>query len=157
MIFLKIFRRHFDVGLTDGYITPWIVTCLSDFGLSTAAPASIPLPSMEPLKRHGFTFKLEIEPREFEKNKILRIVYPDKKTAKKRINPAIHFRPIMAAIVKAATKRYGADVQEPYCAANPQPVTTVTLDLTQDKFITRNHSYWETMSAGDFPLLDTVQ
>lgn len=157
VIFLKIFRRHFDVGLTDGYITPWIVTCLSDFRLATSAPASIPVPSMEPLKRNGFTFNLEIEPREFEKNKILRIVYPDRKTAKKRINPAVHFRPIMAAIVKAATKRYGADVEEPYCAGNPRPVTNVTLDLTQDSFITRNHSYWDTMSAGDYRPLADIQ
>ncbi len=158
VIFLKIYKRHFDIGLTDGYITPWIVTCLSDFGLSTAAPASIPLPNMEPLNRYGFEFNLEIEPREFEKNKILRIVYPDRKTAKKRINPELHFKPIMDAIIKAAAKRYGSDVRQPYCAEYPSPISNVTLDMTHGATSsTRNHSYWDHMNASNASLLNDVQ
>jgi hypothetical protein len=158
VIFLKIYKRHFDIGLKDGYITPWIVTCLSDFALSTAAPASIPLPNMEPLDRYGFEFDLEIEPREFEKNKILRIVYPDRKTAKKRINPDRHFKPIMDAIIKAATARYGSDVQRPYSAENPSPVANVTLDMTHRAASrTRNHSYWDNMSAKNTASLNDVQ
>ena len=153
----KIFKRHFDVGLTDGYITPWIVTSLSNFGLSTAMPASIPLPNMEPLSRYGFKYTLEIEPREFEKNKILRIVYPNRKTAKKRITPDIHFKLIMDAIIANATKRYGSDVQQAYCARNPAPVSHVTLDLAHKAPKTSNHSYWETLSAGNYKSMDSVQ
>ncbi|MCF7972348.1 MAG: DUF4056 domain-containing protein [Phycisphaerae bacterium] len=158
VIFLKIFKRNFDIGLTDGYITPWIVTCLNKFGLATAQPASIPLPSMEPLHRVGFEFNLEIEPREFEKNKILRIVYPNPKTAQKRINPDIHFKPIMEAILRAATERYGPGVQQAYCAGNPAPVSYVTLDLSRkDTSQNSNHAYWETMSAGSYKPMVRIQ
>jgi len=157
LMFLKIYKRHFDVGLTDGYITPWIITALSSFELSTAMPASIPLPNMEPLNRHGFEYTLEIEPHEFEKNKILSIVYPDRKTAKKRINPDIHFKLIMDAIIAGATKRYGSGVQQAYCAGNPAPVSHVTLDLAHKAPKTSNHSYWETLSAGNYKSMDDVQ
>jgi len=158
VMFLKIYKRHFDIGLTDGYVTPWIVTRLSEFGLATAQPASIPLPNMKVLEQYGFKFKLEIEPREFEKNKILRIVYPNRKTAKKRINPEIHFKVIMDAIVKAAVARYGPGVQQAYSAGNPNPISFVALDLTSKaNSETRNHTYWETVSASHYSSLDGVQ
>lgn len=158
LIFLKSFKRHFDIGLTNGYVTPWIVTCGAEFGLATAQPASIPVPNMEPLYRHGFDFTLEIEPREFEKNEILRIVYPNKKTAKKRITPELHFKLIMDAIIKDATRRYGPGVQQPYGPKNPAPVSYVTLDLALGESIQKsNHSYWETLSAGNYKAMDSVQ
>ena len=158
VMFLKIYKRHFDIGLTDGQITPWIVTSRADLGSSTALPASVPLPDMTPLHRYGFEFNLEIEPREFEKNKILRIVYPDRKTAQNRINPDLHFKLIMDAIIKSAIERYGSEVQQPYCAENPSPDSSVTLDLAHnDTSRTRNQSYWDTLSAGTYSLLDDMQ
>ena len=158
VVFLQIFKRHFDIGLTDGYVTPWVVTNGAKFGLDAAPPASLPLPNMKVLERYGFEFNLEIEPREFEKNKILRIVYPDRKTPKKRINPAIHFEPIMDAIIKSAVARYGPGVQQAYSAKNPDPVSFVTLDLTSRATSEpRSHSYWETVSVSNYASLDGVQ
>ena len=157
LVFLNIYKRHFDVGLTDGYVTPWIVTSLHDFKLRTAMPASVPLPNMEPLHRYGLEYTLEIEPREFEKDKILRKAYPNPKMAKKRINPDIHFKIIMEAIVKEAVERYGADVQQAYCAGNPEPVAFATLDLDTSLSSPVNHTYWETLSASHFDPLDQIQ
>jgi hypothetical protein len=158
LMFLKIYKRHFDIGLTDGHITPWIVTSLPALGLLTTSPASVPLPDMGALDRYGFEFNLEIEPREFEKNKILRIVYPDRKTAQKRINPEIHFPRIMDAIIKDATKRYGSDVQQPYCAENPSPVSGLALNLTpKNTSGTFSHFYWDTLSADNYSPLSDVQ
>ena len=57
--------------------------------------------------------KLEIEPKEWEKDKILQIVYPDVNQRKKRIEPAIHFAPIMKYIEQDAVAKYGPDVGSP--------------------------------------------
>lgn len=57
--------------------------------------------------------KLEIEPREWEKDRILRTVYPDKK---KRLEPARHFACIMDYIKDDAVKKYGPDVTLYYSA-----------------------------------------
>lgn len=157
LVFLNIYKRHFDIGLSDGYVTPWIVTCLSQFGLATAQPASIPVPNMEPLHRYGLEYTYEIEPREFEKNKILRYVYPNTRTAKDRINPDVHLKIIMDAIIKEATDRYGRDVQQAYCAGNPEPVSFTALDLTQTKQGPVNHTYWETLSASNLDPMDEIQ
>jgi hypothetical protein len=115
-LFLSIFKRHLDVGATDGMISPWIVTCLPE--LAGAYPEPLPLPDLRILFVHGFSFRLEIEPRELEKNKILRIVYPGAKERPARIEPEKHFSIILDAIRKQAVKRYGAEVEQAYTGRN---------------------------------------
>jgi hypothetical protein len=42
-----------------------------------------------------------------EKNKILRAAYPNTRRRGKRIEPAVHFRPIMEHIERDAEKKFG--------------------------------------------------
>ena len=125
LLFLSIFKRHLDIGMTDGMISPWIVTCLPE--LAGAYPEPLPLPDLRILFVHGFAFRLEIEPRELEKNKILRIVYPEAKDRPARIEPQKHFSVILDAIRKQALKRYGPEVEQAYTGRNlraPAPSTS---------------------------------
>jgi len=116
LIFLSIFKRHLDIGVTDGMISPWIVTCLPE--LAGTSPEPLPLPDLRVLFAHGFAFQLEIEPRELEKHKILKIVYPELKDRPRRIEPERHFSIIMHAIRAQAVRRYGADVELAYTGRN---------------------------------------
>ena len=111
-MFVDMRKRNFDIGLDDGWITP---TLLPDVpGCEGAEPVSYPVPTLDALTKYGFSAGVEIEPREWERNKVLRIVYPDKKG--KRIIPTQHFPTIMAQIRKEAEAKYG-----PEMVADPQP------------------------------------
>jgi len=109
LLFANIKKRNFDIGL-EGFITPWTIPIPECEGVEAL---SYLVPHLDSLSWYGFSVKLEIEPREWEKDKILRVVYPDKKGRKKRIEPAIHFAPIMEHIRKDAVERYGPDVDTP--------------------------------------------
>lgn len=99
--------RNLDIGLGDGHITPSLVPGLRECEGATAQ--SYPVPSLDCLRKHGFSMKLEIEPKEWEKNKILGIIYPDAGPKRKRIDPAVHFWPIMSHIERQTAERYAAD------------------------------------------------
>jgi len=102
--------RNFDIGLDDGYVTPLIVPSASECEGIVAQP--YPVPNLDLLSKYGFSVKLEIEPREWEKDKILKVVYPGSKKIEKRLEPAIHFARIMDYIKEDAAKRYGRDVND---------------------------------------------
>lgn len=55
----------------------------------------------------------EIGPREWEKGRIFRIVYPDAKERRQQLEPAVHFPLIMDYIRKAAEIDYGRQVGTP--------------------------------------------
>jgi len=110
-LFVDLKRRNFDIGLDDGFVTPWIVPSVS--GCDSAEAQSFPVPNLNSIFDYGFSVKLEIEPKEWEKNQILKIVYPDLKQRKERIQPAIHFAPIMKYIEQDAVTKYGFDVGSP--------------------------------------------
>jgi hypothetical protein len=59
------------------------------------------------LKNYGFSVVVEIEPHEWEKDRILRIVYPDQRG--RRIRPDEHFAAIMFDIRREAAARYGPE------------------------------------------------
>jgi len=98
-------KRHLDVGLDDGYVTPWLVPEVG--GCGAAMPEPCPVPDLEPLAIYGFRMKHEIEPREWERHKILRTVYPDRATRRKRIEPAKHLGIVIEHIRAEADERYG--------------------------------------------------
>lgn len=100
--FTKIHMRNLDIGLEDNLITPYLVADMN-CGENTEVK-SLVLPDWD-ISKYGFSIKLEIEPREWEKNKILKAVYPKKENRKKRIEPAIHFPIIMKFIKNEAIKR----------------------------------------------------
>lgn len=104
LFFVDMKKRNFDIGL-DGYVTPTLVPNICE--CEGAEPLSYPSPSLDVLNKYGFSAKFEIEPKEWEKDKILKIVYPDGKG--KRIYPYIHFPIIMEHMKKQAIER-GYDV-----------------------------------------------
>jgi hypothetical protein len=111
LFLVDIKKRHLDIGLDDDLVTPWLVPSLDE--CRGATPRSYPTPSLGLLEVHGFAMRLEIAPKEFERDKMLTIVYPDRKTRRDRLEPARHFAPIMARIRQEARERYGPQVDRP--------------------------------------------
>jgi len=105
LFFVTVRGRNFDIGLDDGFVTPWVVPSIKE--CPGAEPLPYPVPSLDFLSEYGFSVKLEIEPKEAVRKKILRIVYPDWKKRGKRIEPSVHFGAIMEYIRQDARKRYG--------------------------------------------------
>jgi len=108
MFLVSMKKRNFDIGVDDGYVTPTLVPSVCRCTGAIAKP--YPVPTLDCLSQYGFSVKLEIEPREMEKRKVLKIAYPNAKKRKKRIEPAIHFARIMDYIKKDAVKKYGRDL-----------------------------------------------
>ena len=126
-----IIKRHFDVGLEDGIVTPWVVPGLT--ACNGAQPQEFPAPTLSAMEERGFSVRFEIESREWEKATILRIIRQTDKAAE-RIEPALHFGPIMEHIRGQAIERYGPYVDD--CLAPPgqapdfdEPQTTDFEDL----------------------------
>ena len=94
-------KRNFDYGFDDGHVTPVLVRGIC-YG---AEPEPLPVPTTDILSRYGFSMKYEIQPREWEKSKILKIVYPNGDGQK--IQPDRHFPIIMDYIKNDAVKTYG--------------------------------------------------
>lgn len=97
---IEIKARNLDIGLDDGYVTPWLVPSLDC--CRDSKPKPYPAPTLDSISKYGFSTKVEIKPTSWEKDKILNIVYPDKKQRKTRIEPAVHFAAIMDYIKKDA-------------------------------------------------------
>jgi hypothetical protein len=102
---LDMKKRNFDIGVDDGFVTPWIVPDICECEGIQAQPYRVP--TLDCLSKYDFSMKFEIEPKEWEKDKILSIIYPDKKTRGKYIEPVKHFAAIMNHITKEAEKEYG--------------------------------------------------
>ena len=92
-------KRNLDIGL-DGYVTPTLIPDLQECEI--AWPFSYPVPKPE-LYIYEFSMKYEIEPREWEKGKILKVVYPDGRG--KKIYPEKHFPEIMDYIKRQAIEK----------------------------------------------------
>ena len=97
-------KENIDYGLDDGHITPVLVPGICD----GAEPESLPAPTTDILPKYGFSMKYEIQPREWEKSKILKIVFPNGKGRK--IQPDKHFPIIMDYIKNDAVQTYGYDI-----------------------------------------------
>ena len=106
-VFVDIKKRNFDIGLENGFVTPCVTPSFTKY--DTTIIQSYPVPNLDFLSDYGFTVRLEIEPKEWEKGKILKIVYPEAKTRNKRICPVVHFAPIMDHIKKAAASKYNKE------------------------------------------------
>lgn len=103
-------KRNFDIGLRDGYITPTLLPEVA--GCPSAEPLRYPVPTLDVLWQHGFSLTLEIEPHEWERRKILRVVHGDQQN--KRVNPREHFPVIMDDIRQQAVARYGPEYGPDY-------------------------------------------
>jgi len=98
VVYVEMKERNMDIGLADGHVTPTLVPDICE----GATPQSYPVPSLAALTRLGFSMTLEVEPREFEKWEILKIVYPD--GGGKRIELAAKLPIIMEHIKQQAIK-----------------------------------------------------
>ncbi len=75
VIFVDMKQRNMDTGLDDGFVSPLLSLDISQ--CPDALPQSYPAPSLQKFHSYGFEIKVEIEPREFEKGKILKLVHPE--------------------------------------------------------------------------------
>ena len=98
-LFIDMRERNMDIGSVDGFATPTLIPGVC----KDVEPQSYPVPTLAKFNSLGFKMKLEVEPKEFEKNNILRIIYPN--GGGKRIQPAIHLPIIMECIKKEALAR----------------------------------------------------
>lgn len=115
-LFVDMKKRNFDIGLDDGFVTPTLVPEMAQ--CPDVHPVSFPVPDLDLLQQYGFTITLEIEPHEWEKDRILRIVHQDK-----RINPTLHFPPIMDHLRRQAATRYGPEYSPDNDKASPHIFT----------------------------------
>ena len=86
--FITINKRNLDIGLDDGYVTPWLIPSVCECEGATAQPYSVP--NIRDISKYGFSAKLEIEPRVWQEKAILKAAGNHKD---KRVDPAIHYRP----------------------------------------------------------------
>ena len=112
-------KRNFDIGLENGYITPTLVPEVSS--CPDAQPLPLPVPRLDALAQYGFSVKVEIEPHEWEKDKILRVVYGNRPG--NRIVPDQQFALIMDDIRQQATAMYGPEYSPSY-AVRPKSMYT---------------------------------
>jgi hypothetical protein len=104
-------KRNLDVGLDDGFITPWLVP---DFGACPGAkPVPLPVPTLDAVTEQGFSLTFELEPKVLQSGKILSVAYPDPKHRGTRVEPAVHFPLLMEHIRHDAIDRYGQEVDVP--------------------------------------------
>ena len=106
VVYVEMKERNMDTGLIDGFITPTLVPDIC----KGATPQSYPVPKLTALTRLGFSMTLEVEPREFEKWEILKIVYPD--GGGKRIELAAKL-PIIMDYIKQQGIKMGYNVMPP--------------------------------------------
>ena len=100
-------KRNLDIGLGDHRVTPCLVPFVP--GCHGAEGRPLPVPTLDRVAAYGFSVRLEIEPREWERGRVLSIVYPDAEQRRERFEPAVHFAKIMDHITCDAERRYGRE------------------------------------------------
>jgi hypothetical protein len=88
-------ERNFDIGLDDGLVTPTLVPGVCE----GAEPQSYPVPTLDKFHKAGFSMDFELEPKEFESGRILKIIYPNGDGGKK-IQPIKHIPLVLDYIKK---------------------------------------------------------
>jgi len=101
----NIETRNFDVGVDDGNITPWIVPSVGS--CQQEPPQAYPVPDLKFLDKYGFSIKFQIEPKVWEKTKIMKVVYGDDYKKTNLIEPSEHFGKVMTYIEQQAAKKFG--------------------------------------------------
>lgn len=114
----RIIKRHLDIGLDDGIVTPWLIPDLAQ--CDGAAPQEYPAPTLSAVEQRGFAVRFEIEPKEWERKKILRIIQGDHERTG-RIEPARHFGAVIEHIRGQAVARYGPLVDDQLARPTPTP------------------------------------
>jgi hypothetical protein len=118
--FVEMKKRNFDVGLDDGFVTPWLVPGICPDSVPQDCPAS----DLSVLEKYGFKMRLQIEPVELEKGKIYKAIGLN---PSEFIRPSIHFPEIIEQIRKKAEKIEGETMdvspQSPMAIQNEENTT----------------------------------
>lgn len=105
--------RNLDVGLDDGFVSPMLVPGVC----RGAAPEPLPVPKLSKLYTYGFKMTLEVGMKEFEKNRVLKAIYPNISPNEypKRIDPVKQLPAVMNYIKKELRqkKRIGKPLHFP--------------------------------------------
>ncbi len=104
-VVVTMVKRHLDTGLDDGWITPWVVPGLAE--CPDEPPQPCPVPNLKAVEQYGFRATVEIEPREWEKEQILKKAYPNPQDRRGWIDPTKHLAAIIEAIRAETIERYG--------------------------------------------------
>jgi len=99
-LLVNTIRKNMDIGLDDGYVTPVVVPGICH----GVEPEPLAVPTMDILAKYGFSMKYEIYPYEWERYKILRIIYPYGMGG--RVKPDKHFARLMYYIKRQAVEEY---------------------------------------------------
>ncbi len=100
LLFPEISRRHLDIGLDDGYVTPALIP-----GVSEAEPLDYPAPVLDALDTYGFTMRYTIDSGHRADRTMRDIAGADGP-----IEPLKHYPAIMAYIEDEAIRVYGHDI-----------------------------------------------
>ena len=96
--FVDMIEHNFDVGLSDGHVTPRLVPGICP----DAEPLPCPTRSLDFLSNNDFGMQLEIQPRIFEGEEIRRSIGLENSNG--RITPKKHFAKIIKEIKKSRSQ-----------------------------------------------------
>lgn len=86
--FVSMKEPNFDIGTGTGFVTPKLVA-----DICPGTPEPCPVPTLEPLKKLGFSATIAIDPRIWEEKQIFRTVHMEDSTD--MIRPEVHFPEII--------------------------------------------------------------
>jgi len=99
-LFVDMLRRNMDVGIDDGFVTPTLVPGFCP----GVEPELLGVPTTDILSKYGFSMDYKIYPNEWEKDEILRVIYPNGDG--KYATPEKHFSILMRYIRREAVEKY---------------------------------------------------
>ncbi len=99
----RIRRRDLDVGSDDGYVTPCLVPSVAV--CEGKQPYPLAIPSLDYLAEHGFSVRVEMEPRVWEMRKIRKVLAAAGCPAVECLDPAVHFPIIISHIATCIAGR----------------------------------------------------
>ena len=105
--FVSLKKRNLDIGIDDGFITPW----LTPGACEDCEPKLYSVPNIDSLNKNGFSVSLEIEPKIMECDKLFKLIYPEGNG--KFVRPHEHFPVIMKYIAEIEIERHGPETLMP--------------------------------------------
>jgi len=96
----EVRKRNFDIGLDDGYVTPSLVPSVS--ACPSPEPCPLPVPTLAALADFGFSARVEINAKVWERKRIFKILGVD---ARRPIDPGVDFPVLMSYIEQDAAIR----------------------------------------------------
>ncbi len=130
LIITDIRKRNLDLGYGDGLVSP---TLIAGVPACEGVPARLlPVPAVAALAEHGFSVDVQIEPREWERDRIWAIIDAEGDRRARRLDPETDFPPLMAYIADEAIRRYALSLQTDFQPADQAPGETEELAVSPE-------------------------